>query len=175
MYFSHGRSSYHNNCKFSDFPFTTPVKFQFLLFTFRALQKFTSLLACSCSPQLLCQRCQSSGSFISSPNTPCPPGCSLHTHSNFLISVPQAVRPSCSTQKAVSHHLHHMQDKLSNLHSYSSSMFRGTVSSQHFQNLTSHFTAVHISSSNTRMTINRVKPNTFIHAHMHRGDIQSHF
>lgn len=74
-----------------------------------------------------------------------------HTHSNFLISVPRAVRPSCSTQKAVFHHLHHMQDKPSNLRSYSSSIFRGTVSSHHFQNLTFHFTVVHV-SSNTRMT-----------------------
>lgn len=153
MYFPHGKFSYHNNCKFSDFLFTTPVKFWFLLFTVRALQNFTCLLACSHSPWLLCQRCQPSGSFISSPNASCPPGCSLHTHSNFLISVPEAVRPSCSAQKAASHHLHHRQDKPSNLHSYSSSIFRGRVSCQRLQNLTFHFTAVHVSSSNTRMTI----------------------
>lgn len=127
--------------------------FRFALFAFRALQNFTCLLACSHSPWLLCQRCQPSGSFISSPNASCPPGCSLHTHSNFLISVPQAVRPSCSAQKAVSHHLHHMQVKPSNLHSYFSFIFRGTASSQCLRNLTFHFTAVHVSSSNARMTI----------------------
>lgn len=78
-------------------------------------------------------------------NTLCPPGCSLHTQRNFLMSVPQAVRPSCSAQKAVSHHLYHMQDKRSNLQIYSSPVRTGTVSSQCFQNLTLHFTALHVS------------------------------
>lgn len=126
--------------------------FSFFFFSHSRHWRISCLLACSLSPWLLCQSCQPSGSFISSQNVPCPPGCSLNSRSNFLISVPQAVRPSCSAQKPVSHHLHHRQDKPSNLHSYSSSIFRGIISPLHVQNLTFHFTAVHVSSSNTRMT-----------------------